>query len=62
MGDYVRKIGEVKKSLVDKNFDYYYDYYKKKAESNGYFGELKFSKERGKIIFFVKLDRLDNVD
>jgi hypothetical protein len=62
MGEYVRKIGSEKKTLVDKDFDYYYDYYKKKAEDSGYYGELKFSKERGKIIFFVELDGLNNSD
>jgi len=62
MSEYVRKIGSEKKSLVDKDFDYYYDYYKKKAEDGGYYGELKFSKERGKIIFFVELEELKNSD
>ena len=62
MGEYVRKIGSEKKTLVDKDFDYYYDYYKKKAEDGGYYGKLKFSKERGKIIFFVELDGLNNSD
>ncbi len=62
MSVYVRNIGSEKKTLVDKNFDYYYDYYKKKAEDSGYYGELKFSKERGKIIFFVEIDELNNTD
>ena len=62
MGEYVRNIGSEKKTLVDKDFDYYYDYYKNKAENDGYYGELKFSKERGRIIFFVELEELNNQD
>ena len=31
-------------------------------EDGGYYGELKFSKERGKIIFFVELEELKNSD
>lgn len=62
MGEYVRKIGSEKKTLVDKDFDYYYDYYKNKAKNDGYNGELKFAKERGKIIFFVALEELNNSD
>ena len=32
MSDYVRKIGSVKKTLVDEDFDFYYDFFKNKAE------------------------------
>lgn len=52
----VRKLGEEKKINVDKNFDFYHDYYKNKAENLGYYGEIKIKKEHSKVIFFVVLD------
>jgi len=43
MSEYVRKIGSVKKTLVDEDFDFYYDFFKNKAENDGYYGDLKFT-------------------
>lgn len=56
MGTYVRKLGTEKQKEIDTNFDAIFDKYKKKAESEGYFGDLKFSKEKGKIVIFVELE------
>ena len=56
MVNHVRRLGTEKKSDVDEDFDKYYDIYKQKAEEQGYNGEIKVLKERGKIIFYVKLD------
>lgn len=60
MGTYVKKLGTEKQKDVDTDFDAIFDKYKNKAESEGYFGDLKFQKERGKIVVFVEL--LDDVD
>lgn len=35
------------------NFDGIYDMYKEKAVSEGYFGPLRFIRERGKVLIFV---------
>ncbi len=55
MAETVKKLGVEKKKLVDADFDTYYDKYKTKAEAEGYNGEIRFSKEKGKIVFFVVL-------
>lgn len=55
MANNVRKLGIEKKVNVDKDFDHYYDIYKMKAEEQGYNGEIKMKRERGKVIFFVVL-------
>lgn len=60
MSDLVRKIGVEKIKVFDKNPDYFFDYYKDKALSQGYHGELKFLKERGNILIFVQLNSSDN--
>lgn len=62
MGEYVRKIGAVKKTLVDEDFDFYYDFFRNKAENDGYYGDLKFTKEKGKIVFFVEIEEVDEED
>jgi hypothetical protein len=56
MGESVRKLGTEKLKDVDSNFDDIYDKYKKKAEAEGYYGELRFSKEHGKVVIFVVLE------
>lgn len=54
MGILVKKLGEVKiKDLVD-NFDLIIDKHKQIAKGLGYHGDLKFSKEHGKLIIFVE--------
>lgn len=48
------KLGIVKKKVFDKEFDAIYDQYKVKAELLGYNGEIKFIREHGKILIYVK--------
>ena len=60
MSDLVRKIGVEKIKIFNKNPDYFFDYYKDKALSQGYHGELKFLKEKGNILIFVQLNSSDN--
>lgn len=52
----LHKIGTEKIKVFENNFDKVYDYYKRKAEDSGYWGELKFVKERGKIIIYVVIE------
>ena len=52
----LHKIGTEKIKVFENNFDKVYDYYKRKAEDSGYWGELKFIKERGKIIIYVVIE------
>lgn len=49
----LHKLGVEKVKVFNKEFDRVYDYYKQKAESSGYHGELKFIKEHGKIIIYT---------
>ncbi len=60
MDDLVRKIGVEKIKVFEKDLDYFIDYYKDKALSQGYKGDLKFKKEGPNIIIFVKLIYEDN--
>lgn len=55
MDTLVRKLGQEKKKDFDRNSDYYIDYYRKKANSTGYKGDLKFKKEGSYIIIFVTI-------
>jgi len=55
MEERVRKLGVEKEKEVKKDFDAIYDKYKKKAEEEGYDGEIKMSREKGKVVFFVVL-------
>lgn len=52
----LRKIGVEKSRVFETNFDSVYDYYKRKAEDSGYFGELKLIKERGKVIIYTIIE------
>jgi len=52
----LHKIGTEKIKVFENNFDKVCDYYKRKAEDSGYWGELKFVKERGKIIIYVIIE------
>lgn len=56
MGNLVRKLGQEKVKVFDKDTDYYIDFYRKKANSSGYRGELKFKKEGPNIIIFVEIN------
>lgn len=61
MNDLVRKLGQEKIKIFDKDPDYFIDYYRDKAISQGYKGDLKFKKEGPNIIIFVKIiDSEDN--
>lgn len=55
MEELVRKLGVEKEKELKKDFDAIYDKYKKKAEDEGYDGEIKMSREKGKVVFFVVL-------
>lgn len=44
-----------KEKVFVKDFDYFYDLYKQKALDLGRKGELRFIKERGKIIVYVEI-------
>lgn len=55
----LRKIGTEKRKFFDKDFDGLYDFYKNKAEDMCYFGELKFIKERGKVLIYTIIDMPD---
>jgi hypothetical protein len=48
----LHKLGVEKCRVFEMNFDEVYDHYKQKAEDEGYLGDLKFIKERGKIIIY----------
>jgi len=52
----LHKIGVVKKKIFDSNFDKLYDFYKEKAELSGYWGDIKFIKEKGKILIYVVIE------
>jgi hypothetical protein len=52
----LRRIGIEKAKVFDSNFDKVYDYYKDKAEQLGYWGELKFIRERNKVIIYTIID------
>lgn len=56
----LKKIGIEKVKAFDKDFDGLYEYYKNKAEEQGYHGSLKFIKERGKVLIYTILDDLDD--
>lgn len=49
---HLRKIGTEKAKILDKCFDQVYDFYKRKAEDNGYWGELKFIKEKSRVFIY----------
>ena len=49
----LRKIGIEKSKSFDKDFDGLYDFYKNKAEDMGYFGNLKFIKEKGRVFIYT---------
>lgn len=52
----LHKVGYEKLKLFENNFDEVYDYYKQKAEESGYWGELKFVKEKGKVIIYAIIE------
>ncbi len=56
MGDLVRKLGIEKVKDFNENFDEICDRYQSKAIKEGYYGDLLFKKEKGKMIIFVTLE------
>lgn len=52
----LHKVGSEKLKVFENNFDKVYDYYKQKAEESGYWGELKFVKEKGKVIIYAIIE------
>lgn len=56
MGDLVRKLGTEKVKDFKENFDEICDRYQSKAIKDGYYGDLVFKKENGKMVIFVTLD------
>ena len=52
----LKKIGIEKSKSFDKDFDGLYDFYKNKAEDMGYFGDLKFIKEKGKVFIYTIIE------
>jgi len=56
MGDLVRKLGTEKVKDFKENFDEICDHYQSKAIKDGYYGDLVFKKENGKMVIFVTLD------
>lgn len=55
MENLVRTLGSEKLSDFMADFDKYVDIYSKKAKEMGYEGNLKFQKERGKMIIMVEI-------
>lgn len=53
---HLRKIGTEKSKVLDKNFDQVYDFYKRKAQSMDYWGDLKFIKEKSRVFIYTIID------
>lgn len=51
--EHLRRLGTEMDDTVQANFDGIYDMYKERAVSEGYFGPLRFIRERGKVLIFV---------
>jgi len=56
----LKKIGQVKATTFNKQFDQVYDYWKKTAEDKfNYFDDLKFIKEHNQVFIYIKLEPLE---
>lgn len=62
MSELLKKLGIEKEKVFNKDFDYFYDLYKQKALDYGRKGELRFIKERGKVIIYAVIDELSDED
>jgi hypothetical protein len=62
MGELLKRLGIEKEKVFNKDFDYFYDLYKQKALDIGRKGELRFIKERGKVVIYVVMDEFGNPD
>lgn len=49
----LRKLGVEKIKILNADFDGLYEMYRKKANDEGYTGELRFVREHGVIVIFV---------
>lgn len=57
---HLKKIGVEKVKVLDKAFDQVYDFYKRKAEDMGYWGELKFIKEKSRVFIYTIIEDYDD--
>lgn len=56
----LKKIGQVKATTFNKQFDRVYDYWKKRAEEEfNYFDELKFIKEHNLVFIYLILPPIE---
>jgi hypothetical protein len=51
--EHYKRLGSEKIKTIDEDFDNIYEKYKEKALTLGFTSELKFVKERGKVIVYV---------
>lgn len=56
MGELVRRLGSERMHDFKTSFDEIVDKYRKKANTDGYFGKLKFQKEKSMMVIFVELE------
>lgn len=56
----LKKIGHVKATIFNKQFDNVYDYWKKRAETEfNYYGDLKFIKEHNQVFIYIELPPIE---
>ena len=56
----LKKIGQVKATTFNKQFDNVYDYWKKRAEEEfGYYDDLKFIKEHSQFFIYIILPPIE---
>jgi hypothetical protein len=56
----LKKIGHVKATIFNKQFDAVYDYWKKRAESEfNYYDDLKFIKEHNLVFIYLILPPIE---
>lgn len=51
----LKKLGIEKVKVLDINFDELYEKYSLKAKELGFYGDLKFIKEHGKVLIYVTI-------
>jgi len=56
MGDLARRLGTESLKDFKENFDEICDQYQSKAIKEGYYGDLIFKKEKGKMVIFVTIE------
>ena len=56
MAELLKKLGIEKEKVFSKDFDRFYDLYKKKAVGLGKTGDLRFIKEHGKVVVYVVIE------